>query len=98
MSTIRQRLHRKNDAGIYDTIHLETSSECVVRPDGTRLEDSMITLEPAKSTAIGSYVESCLKYNRVLEVIPENITITLFTTNTGGYITQGNFSSEYGIV
>ena len=27
MAILKQRLHRKNESGIYDTIHLETSAE-----------------------------------------------------------------------
>lgn len=29
MSTLKQRLHRKNASGTYDTIHLETSADCI---------------------------------------------------------------------
>ncbi|MCM1234101.1 MAG: hypothetical protein NC489_28700 [Ruminococcus flavefaciens] len=42
MATIRQRINRKNAAGTYDTIHLETSSDLVLRPDGTTLESTIV--------------------------------------------------------
>lgn len=29
MATLKQRLHRKNSSGTYDTIHLETSADCI---------------------------------------------------------------------
>ena len=30
MATLKQRLHRKNSSGTYDTIHLETSADLIV--------------------------------------------------------------------
>ena len=30
MATLKQRLHRKNESGTYDTIHLETSADLIV--------------------------------------------------------------------
>lgn len=30
MATIRQRLHKKNSSGVYDTVHLETSADLIV--------------------------------------------------------------------
>ena len=30
MATLKQRLHRKNSSGTYDTIHLETSEDLIV--------------------------------------------------------------------
>lgn len=44
MPTLRLRLNRKNDAGGYDPIHLETSTDLVLRPDGTTAENSFTTL------------------------------------------------------
>ena len=29
MATLKQRLHRKNSSGTYDTIHFETSADCI---------------------------------------------------------------------
>ena len=54
MATLKQRLHRKNSGGTYDVIHLETSSDLVLRPDGTTAEQffsapkiPVLTADPA---------------------------------------------------
>lgn len=49
MADLKQRLHRKNSSGSYDTVHLETSSEVVVRPDGTTVETSLTELKTSVS-------------------------------------------------
>jgi putative uncharacterized protein (fragment) len=49
MAILKQRLHRKNSSGSYDTIHLETSSEVVVRPDGTTVEAALTELKTSVS-------------------------------------------------
>lgn len=49
MATLKQRLHKKNSSGSYDVIHLETSSEVVVRPDGTTVEASLTELKTSVS-------------------------------------------------
>lgn len=41
MSIKKFRLNRKNSSGSYDTIHYETSSNIVLRPDGTTVEESL---------------------------------------------------------
>lgn len=41
MATLKQRLHRKNSSGSYDTIHLETSSSLVLRPSGRTVEQDL---------------------------------------------------------
>lgn len=41
MAVIKQRLCRKTEDGNYDTIHLETSSDLIVRPDGSNLETTI---------------------------------------------------------
>lgn len=46
MATLKQRLHRKNAAGSYDVIYLETSATIVKRADGvTSVEDSLSAIE-----------------------------------------------------
>lgn len=37
MATIKQRVHRMNESGSYDTIHYETSSSCVLLSNGSYL-------------------------------------------------------------
>lgn len=39
MATLRQRLHRKNADGSYDVVHFETTSDLVLRSDGSTAED-----------------------------------------------------------
>lgn len=46
MATLRQRLHRKNDAGTYDTVHLETESSLVMRPSGRTVEQDLADYLP----------------------------------------------------
>lgn len=41
MATKKYRLNRKNSDGSYDVIHYETSSNIVVRPDGSSVEESL---------------------------------------------------------
>lgn len=41
MATVKQRVHRMNESGSYDTIYYETSSEVVIRPDGTTVEQTI---------------------------------------------------------
>ncbi len=46
MATLKQRLHKKNSAGGYDTIHLETSADLVLMTDGTtKLSDKISTMD-----------------------------------------------------
>ena len=40
MATLKQRLHRYNGSS-YDTVHFETDSSLVLRPDGTTVEGSL---------------------------------------------------------
>lgn len=49
MATLKQRLHRKNSSGSYDTVHLETSSDLVKRPDGTTVEAALTELKTSVS-------------------------------------------------
>ena len=46
MATLKQRLHRKNNAGTYDTIHYETSSDVVMRPSGRTVEQDLAAYLP----------------------------------------------------
>ena len=41
----QQVLHRKNTSGNYDVIWLETDSDVVIRPDGTKLSDVLANIE-----------------------------------------------------
>lgn len=41
MATLKQRLHRKNASGAFDAVHLETSSDLVLRPSGNTVEQDL---------------------------------------------------------
>lgn len=46
MAVLKQRMNRKNAAGEYDTVHMETSADIVLMPDGTtKLSDKITTIE-----------------------------------------------------
>ena len=42
MATRKYRLNRRNSDGTYDVIHYETSSNIVMRPDGSTVEESLL--------------------------------------------------------
>lgn len=41
MATLKQRVHRKNSSGSYDTIHYETSASCVVTSGGNSAQSHL---------------------------------------------------------
>lgn len=45
MAVFKQRLLRKNSSNGYDTVYLETSSDMVIRPDGTTVENSLTKIQ-----------------------------------------------------
>ena len=45
MSVLCQRLHRLNENGTYDIIHLETDSRFVLRPNNGNVEQALVQLE-----------------------------------------------------
>ena len=59
MATLKQRLHRKNSSGTYDTIHLETGADCItgtlaVSHGGTGVTANPSMLVNLASTAAAS--------------------------------------------
>lgn len=44
MAVIKQRLNYKTEDGTYRTVHLETSSDVVMRPDGTSVETAITSM------------------------------------------------------
>ena len=46
MATLKQRLHRKNAAGTFDTVHLESSSDLILRPSGRTVEQDLADYLP----------------------------------------------------
>lgn len=46
MATLKQRLHRKNASGTYDTVHLESESGMILRPSGRTVEQDLTDFLP----------------------------------------------------
>ena len=46
MATLKQRLHRKNASGTYDTIHFESTSDLILRPSGRTVEQDLADYLP----------------------------------------------------
>ena len=46
MATLKQRVHRMNSSGSYDTVHYETSSDLVLRPSGRTVEQDLTDYLP----------------------------------------------------
>ncbi len=65
MATLKQRLHRKNAAGTYDAIHLETSADLVLMTDGsTKLSDKIGAMDTAISgKAAASHTHTTISGN-----------------------------------
>nr|DAQ98908.1 MAG TPA: hypothetical protein [Caudoviricetes sp.] len=81
MATAVYRKHRKLPDGSYETVHCETSSGVVLRPDGTTAESALSNLEtnklPSKSTpiAVGTDVLSLAPgYYNVENLTQEQVT------------------------
>ena len=47
MATLKQRLHRKNSSGIYDTVHLETGADCITGTLGVANGGTGLTASPS---------------------------------------------------
>src|SRR5699024_2925015 len=60
MATLKQRLHRKNASGTYDTVQLETDSSIVMRPSGRSVEQDLTDFLP-KSQASDTVPNSLKK-------------------------------------
>ena len=45
MATLKQRLHKKNNSGGYDTVYLETSASMVLMSSGTTVEDKITAMD-----------------------------------------------------
>lgn len=46
MATLKQRLHRKNASGTYDTVHFESTSDLILRPSGRTVEQDLADYLP----------------------------------------------------
>ena len=66
MGILKFRLNRKNSSGSYDTIHYESSSNIILRPDSTTVENSLISLETltaSHTSSISSHSSSISSLN-----------------------------------
>ena len=63
MATLKQRVHRMNSSGSYDTIHYETSSSLVLRPSGRTVEQDLTDYLPKVQNS---------------DTAPSSLTATLF--------------------
>lgn len=65
MATLKQRVHRMNSSGSYDTVHYETSSDLVLRPSGRTVEQDLTDYLPKvqnSDTAPSSLVPGRFNY------------------------------------
>ena len=46
MATLKRRLYRKNSSGTYDTVHMESSSDLILRPNGRTVEQDLTDYLP----------------------------------------------------
>lgn len=78
---LKYRIRRKTDTGTSDTLHVETETSLVLRPDGTTVENSLTTLENdshAKNTVSKITSTRMLNFGDSFDVIN-----TLGTTSSG---------------
>lgn len=62
MATLKQRVHRMNESGSYDTIYYETSSEVVIRPDGTTVESAINSIAETSGNPANLWVWNKFNY------------------------------------
>lgn len=65
MAIQRERLHRKNASGEYDTIHLETEAGIVLRSDGTTVEDALSNPQPISTGGTNASTGAEALYNLI---------------------------------
>ena len=58
MATLKQRLHRKNSSGTYDTIHLETGADCITGTLGVSHGGTGATTAANARTNLGAAASS----------------------------------------
>ena len=78
MAIQRERLNRKNASGEYDTIHLETQADIVVRPDGTTVEDALSNPQHISTGGTNASTGAEALYNLIsaCEVVSDMSTIS----------------------
>ena len=83
MAILKQRLLREGASGTFDTIHLETASGLVVRPNGTTVEDSLVDLSSKKFDKTGGSISG-------------QVTITRPINNAGVIINPSAYPTDGG--
>ena len=77
MATLKQRLHRKNSSGTYDTIHLETGADCITGTLGVAHGGTGATTAANARTNLGAAASSHTHTT-------SNITSGSFSVSRGG--------------
>lgn len=67
MATLKQRLHKMNSSGSYDTVHLETESSLVLRPSGRTVEQDLTDYLPEVQDS--DTVPESLLFGRLFEML-----------------------------
>ena len=76
MGILKFRLNRKNSSGSYDTIHYESSSNIILRPDSTTVENSLISLETlttSHTSSISSHSSSISSLNSEMSSLKTSV-------------------------
>ena len=76
MGILKFRLNRKNSSGSYDTIHYESSSNIILRPDSTTVENALNSLESLTSshtTSISSHSSSISSLNSEMTSLKSSV-------------------------
>ena len=91
MATIKQRLLRKvsetGEEAVYDTIHLESSSDLILRDDGSSIEDSLESVETEASESAAGLMSAADKTK--LNGIANNANNYTHPSSAAGALTSG---------
>ena len=92
MATLKQRLHRKNSSGTYDTIHLETSADCITGTLGVAHGGTGATTAANARTNLGAAASS--HNHSAANITSGTLSVarggTGRSTLTSGYFLRGN--------
>ena len=92
MATLKQRLHRKNSSGTYDTIHLETSADCITGTLGVANGGTGATTAANARTNLGAAASS--HNHSAANITSGTLSVarggTGRATLTSGYFLRGN--------
>ena len=82
MAILKQRLAKRQDDGSFVPVHLETSSDLVLRPDGTTIEDTIVTLTTPRSIRVDLGSTAAASFDGSANVTP-GVSGVLPVTNGG---------------